>query len=48
MVRVSCVTRDMPYMAHPHNLVGKDDCKNGIYSVEVCIELANYKLLVNL
>jgi Rel/ankyrin family protein len=35
MVLASCVTKDSPYRAHPHNLVGKDGCKRGICTVEV-------------
>lgn len=30
VVVVSCVTKDQPYRVHPHNLVGKEGCKNGI------------------
>lgn len=32
---VSCVTKNEPYKAHPHNLVGKD-CRRGVCTVEVC------------
>lgn len=32
---VSCVTKDDPYQAHPHNLVGKEGCKKGICTVEI-------------
>ncbi|XP_020287946.1 embryonic polarity protein dorsal-like [Pseudomyrmex gracilis] len=35
MVVVSCVTKDSPYRPHPHNLVGKEVCKQGICTVEV-------------
>ncbi|KAL0119677.1 hypothetical protein PUN28_007844 [Cardiocondyla obscurior] len=35
MVVVSCVTKDMPYRPHPHNLVGKEVCKQGVCTVEV-------------
>lgn len=35
MVLVSCVTKDPPYRAHPHNLVGKERCKKGVCTVEV-------------
>lgn len=31
---VSCVTKDAPYRAHPHNLVGRE-CKDGICSIYV-------------
>uniref|UniRef100_A0A8D8IJI5 Embryonic polarity protein dorsal n=1 Tax=Culex pipiens TaxID=7175 RepID=A0A8D8IJI5_CULPI len=33
VVVVSCVTKDPPYRAHPHNLVGKDGCKEGVCTV---------------
>ncbi|GAB1867850.1 Embryonic polarity protein dorsal [Camponotus japonicus] len=39
MVIVSCVTKDAPdnkgYRPHPHNLVGKEVCKQGVCKVEV-------------
>lgn len=35
VVVVSCVTKDVPYRPHPHNLVGKEGCKKGICSVEI-------------
>ncbi|XP_029345087.1 embryonic polarity protein dorsal isoform X2 [Acyrthosiphon pisum] len=35
VVVVSCVTKDRPYRPHPHNLVGRDNCKNGICSIEI-------------
>ncbi|XP_012541458.1 embryonic polarity protein dorsal isoform X1 [Monomorium pharaonis] len=35
MVVVSCVTKDSPYRPHPHNLVGKEACKQGVCTVEV-------------
>uniref|UniRef100_A0A0A9Z3Z2 Embryonic polarity protein dorsal n=2 Tax=Lygus hesperus TaxID=30085 RepID=A0A0A9Z3Z2_LYGHE len=35
VVVVSCVTKDPPYRPHPHNLVGKDNCKKGVCTVEV-------------
>lgn len=34
MIVVSCVTKDEPYKAHPHHLVGKD-CKEGIYTLQI-------------
>ncbi|XP_034245450.1 embryonic polarity protein dorsal-like isoform X2 [Thrips palmi] len=34
-VIVSCVTKDPPYRAHPHNLVGKEGCKKGVFSQQV-------------
>ncbi|XP_037298148.1 LOW QUALITY PROTEIN: embryonic polarity protein dorsal [Manduca sexta] len=30
---VSCVTKDEPYRPHPHNLVGRDHCDRGVFSV---------------
>lgn len=35
VVVVSCVTRDAPYRAHPHNIVGKDGCKKGICTIVI-------------
>lgn len=38
IVVVSCVTKDAKngkYRAHPHNLVGKDNCKKGVCTVNV-------------
>lgn len=32
-VVVSCVTKDPPFRQHPHNLVGKDGCQHGVFSV---------------
>lgn len=34
-VVVSCVTKDAPYRPHPHNLVGKDGCKNGVCTLKL-------------
>uniref|UniRef100_A0A6M2DYI8 Putative transforming protein n=1 Tax=Xenopsylla cheopis TaxID=163159 RepID=A0A6M2DYI8_XENCH len=34
-VVVSCVTKDKPYRAHPHNLVGKEGCKKGVCTMQV-------------
>ncbi|XP_052123812.1 uncharacterized protein LOC113206085 isoform X2 [Frankliniella occidentalis] len=34
-VIVSCVTKDPPYRPHPHNLVGKEGCKRGVFSQHV-------------
>ncbi|XP_066594292.1 embryonic polarity protein dorsal-like isoform X2 [Prorops nasuta] len=31
---VSCVTKDPPYRPHPHNLVGKEACKQGVCTLE--------------
>lgn len=33
VVVISCVTKDMPYRAHPHNIVGKEGCKKGICTI---------------
>ncbi|KAK0171021.1 hypothetical protein PV328_008788 [Microctonus aethiopoides] len=35
VVVVSCVTKDEPYRAHPHGIVGKDNCKRGVCTMEV-------------
>lgn len=35
VVVVSCVTKDKPYRPHPHNLVGRDNCKRGICTIEI-------------
>lgn len=32
-VVISCVTKEAPYRAHPHNIVGKEGCKKGICTV---------------
>lgn len=32
-VVVSCVTRDWPHRPHPHNLVGRDGCRDGVAKV---------------
>lgn len=32
MIVVSCVTCDEPYRQHPHHLVGRVGCHNGVYS----------------
>jgi hypothetical protein len=34
-VVVSCVTKDRPFRAHPHSLVGKEGCKRGICTVSI-------------
>lgn len=34
-VIVSCVTKDPPYRPHPHNLVGKEGCKKGVFTQHV-------------
>jgi hypothetical protein len=33
VVVISCVTKDAPYRAHPHNIVGKEGCKKGICTI---------------
>ena len=35
VVVVSCVTKDLPYRPHPHNLVGKDGCKKGVCTMRI-------------
>jgi Rel/ankyrin family protein len=35
VVVVSCVTKDAPFRAHPHNLVGKEGCKKGICTTRI-------------
>ncbi|XP_055309573.1 embryonic polarity protein dorsal-like isoform X2 [Sitodiplosis mosellana] len=35
VVVVSCVTKDKPYRAHPHKLVGKDICSKGVCTLEI-------------
>lgn len=34
IVVVSCVTREEPYKPHPHNLVGRERCDNGVCTVK--------------
>ncbi|XP_060874905.1 embryonic polarity protein dorsal-like isoform X2 [Metopolophium dirhodum] len=45
-VVVSCVTKDIPYISHPHNLVGRD-CNKGICIKEINNEsmVASFKKL---
>ncbi|XP_050303070.1 embryonic polarity protein dorsal-like isoform X2 [Anthonomus grandis grandis] len=38
VVVVSCVTKDPPYLAHPHNLVGRDNCKEGVCTVPIPLD----------
>ncbi|CAL7934589.1 unnamed protein product [Xylocopa violacea] len=38
VVVVSCVTKDQPHRPHPHNLVGKEACRQGVCTVEVSSE----------
>lgn len=35
VVVISCVTKDAPYRAHPHNIVGKEGCKKGICTIVI-------------
>lgn len=35
VVVVSCVTKDPPYRPHPHKLVGKDGCKQGLCTMAI-------------
>ena len=32
---MSCVTKDFPYRPHPHSLVGREGCKNGVCTLEI-------------
>ncbi|XP_018572643.1 embryonic polarity protein dorsal-like isoform X2 [Anoplophora glabripennis] len=34
VVVVSCVTKDAPHRPHPHNIVGRENCRNGLYKIE--------------
>ncbi|XP_076765852.1 dorsal isoform X1 [Xylocopa sonorina] len=38
VVVVSCVTKDQPHRPHPHNLVGKEACRQGVCTVEISSE----------
>lgn len=31
---VSCVTKDQPYMPHPHNIVGENSHEGGVHRAE--------------
>ncbi|KAH9640014.1 hypothetical protein HF086_008109 [Spodoptera exigua] len=33
VIVVSCVTKDEPYRAHPHNLVGRERCERGVCTI---------------
>lgn len=35
VVVISCVTKEAPYLAHPHNIVGKEGCKKGICTIVI-------------
>lgn len=35
VVVISTVTRDEPYKAHPHNIVGREGCKKGICTIVI-------------
>ncbi|XP_055533600.1 embryonic polarity protein dorsal-like [Wyeomyia smithii] len=39
---VSCVTKDPPYRPHPHNLVGKEGCKEGVCTVHIDSSTMSY------
>ncbi|XP_026486466.1 transcription factor p65-like isoform X6 [Vanessa tameamea] len=41
IVVVSCVTREEPYKPHPHNLVGRERCENGVCTVKTTINEEN-------
>ncbi|XP_022665229.1 proto-oncogene c-Rel-like isoform X2 [Varroa jacobsoni] len=32
VVVISCVTKEPPYYPHPHNIVSKEGCRDGVYS----------------
>lgn len=34
---VSCVTKDRPHMPHPHNLVGREGCQRGVFTIKAAI-----------
>lgn len=38
VVVISCVTKDAPYRAHPHNIVGKEGCKKGICTIVLNVD----------
>ncbi|CAD6992094.1 unnamed protein product [Ceratitis capitata] len=33
VVVVSCVSKDAPYRPHPYNLIGREGCRRGVYTV---------------
>ncbi|XP_049696674.2 embryonic polarity protein dorsal isoform X1 [Helicoverpa armigera] len=37
VIVVSCVTKDEPYRAHPHNLVGRERCERGVCTIPTLI-----------
>ncbi|XP_026732895.1 transcription factor p65-like [Trichoplusia ni] len=37
VIVVSCVTKDEPYRAHPHNLVGRERCERGVCTIPLRI-----------
>ncbi|CAH0714714.1 unnamed protein product, partial [Brenthis ino] len=37
VIVVSCVTRDEPFKPHPHNLVGRERCENGVCTLKTTI-----------
>ncbi|XP_050347280.1 embryonic polarity protein dorsal isoform X2 [Nymphalis io] len=41
VVVVSCVTREEPYKPHPHNLVGRERCNNGVCTFKTSITEEN-------
>lgn len=48
VIIVSCVTMDEPFRAHPHKLVGKEGCKDGICTVRIDIDDNMTKTFTNL
>uniref|UniRef100_A0A2A4K3E1 RHD domain-containing protein n=1 Tax=Heliothis virescens TaxID=7102 RepID=A0A2A4K3E1_HELVI len=45
VIVVSCVTKDEPYRAHPHNLVGRERCERGVCTIplRVTAETCEYQ-----
>ncbi|XP_023942263.1 embryonic polarity protein dorsal isoform X2 [Bicyclus anynana] len=41
IIVVSCVTREAPYKPHPHNLVGREKCDEGVCTVKTTITEEN-------
>ncbi|XP_033219687.1 transcription factor p65-like [Belonocnema kinseyi] len=37
-ILISCVTKDDPPKPHPHSLVGRDSCKNGVCSMKMNLD----------
>ncbi|XP_041985045.1 embryonic polarity protein dorsal-like isoform X3 [Aricia agestis] len=41
VIVVSCVTKDEPYKPHPHNLVGRERCENGVCTLKINVTEEN-------